>query len=91
MGAIANEHSLSSNFAIRLQIRQLETYQSRSKIFSDAQRNTTENALTDLYIYLIGTKFVETADTPAFRQTVVTLCQAVSFKNIKHLPNIPSK
>ena len=33
--------------------------------FDDVRRITTENALTDLYIYLFGTKIVETIDTTA--------------------------
>lgn len=32
--------------------------------------------------YLIGAKFIETIDTVAFPQNVVTLCRAVSFKVI---------
>ena len=40
--------------------------------FDDARRITTENALTDLYIYLFGTKIVETINTAAVRQTPVT-------------------
>ena len=55
--------------------------------FGDARRITAENVLTDLYIdlyiYLFGTKIVEMTDTAAARQTVVTLCCAVSFKAIK--------
>ena len=43
---------------------------------------TTENALTDLYRYLYGTKFVQAIDTATVRQTVVTLCCVVSFKAI---------
>ena len=49
----------------------------------DARRITKENALTDLYIYLFGTKIVETIDETAARQTAVTLCRAVLFKAIK--------
>ena len=52
---------------------------------------TTENGLTDLHVYLLGTKFVETIDTAAAPQTVVTLCRAASFKVIKQPPKIPSK
>ena len=48
--------------------------------FGDARRTTTGNALTDLYIYLFGTKIVETTDAAAARQTVVTLYGVVSFK-----------
>ena len=51
--------------------------------FGDARRITTENALTDLHIYLFGTKIVEKIDTAAARQIVMTLCRAVSFKAIK--------
>ena len=41
--------------------------------FGDARRITTKNTLTDLYIYLFGTKIVETINTAAAPQTVVTL------------------
>ena len=51
--------------------------------FDNVRRITTENALTDLYIYLFGTKIVETIDTTAVWQAVVTLYRAVSFKAIK--------
>ena len=47
------------------------------------ERIATENALTDLHIYLFGTKIVEKIDTAAARQIVVTLCRPVSFKAIK--------
>ena len=36
-----------------------------------------------MYIYLFGTKIVETIDTAAARQTALTLCRAVLFKAIK--------
>ena len=52
--------------------------------FADAQRITTENFLTDLYIYLFRTKIVEIIDPAAVPQTVVTLCRAVLFEAIKH-------
>ena len=48
-----------------------------------------ENAPTDLYIYLIGTKFMETVDTVAVRQTVVTLYRTVLFKVMEHSPKMP--
>ena len=51
--------------------------------FDDARRITIENALTDICIYLFRTKIVETIDTAAVRQTVVTMCRAVSFKAMK--------
>ena len=51
--------------------------------FGDARSINTENAPTDLYIYLFGAKFVETIDSTAVQQTVVTLRRAVSFKSIK--------
>ena len=51
--------------------------------FGDARRTTTGNALTDLYIYLFGTKIVETIDSAAAWQTVVTLCCAILFKVTK--------
>ena len=62
----------------------LETSEQNSN-FVDAQRITTESALTDLYIYLFGTKIVEMIDTANARWTVVTLCLAVLFKAIKQL------
>ena len=61
----------------------LRNLSEKNSDFRDARRVTTENALTDLYIYLFGTKIVETIDTAAVRQTLVTLCRAVSFKAIK--------
>ena len=43
-----------------------------SSNFGDARRITTENSVTVFYIYLFGNKIVETVDTAAARQTVVT-------------------
>ena len=57
--------------------------------FGNAQKITTENALTDLYIYLFGTKIIETIDMAAVQQTLLMLCHAVSFKAIN--PKMPSK
>ena len=48
--------------------------------FDDARRVTTENALTDLYIYPFGTKIVETINTAAVRQTPVTSGRATLSK-----------
>ena len=63
-------------------LRHLSKQNSNSN-FADARMITTKNALTDLYIYLFGTKFAETIDTIAVRQTVVTWCRAVLFRAIK--------
>ena len=43
----------------------------QSSNFGDTRRITTENAVTVFYIYLFGNK-IETVDTAAARQTVVT-------------------
>ena len=59
--------------------------------FGGVRRITTEIAHADLHIYLIGTKFVETIDTAAVRQTIKSLCRALLFKAIKQLPKMPSK
>ena len=55
--------------------------------FADAQRITTDNALTGLHTYLFRTKIVETIDPAAVRQTVVTLRRVVLFKAIKRRQN----
>ena len=89
---LMNKHqTLSPNFVVRLQIRKLNIYQRRIKVFDDAQRTTTKNALTDLYICLFGSKFVETIDTAAALQIVVTLCHTFLFKATKQPPKMRSK
>ena len=80
MGTTANEHTLSSNFAKSENLRHLSKQNSN---FRDAWRITTENAPTDLNIYLFGTKVVETIDMAVVQQTIVTLCCAILFKAIK--------
>ena len=80
MGNTGIEHTLSSNFAKSENLRHLSE---QNPNFGDARRITTENALTDLYIYLFGTKIFETIDTAGVQQTVVEFCRAVLFKAIK--------
>ena len=80
LGNTGIEHTLSSNFAKSENLRHLSEQNSN---FGDARRITTENALTDLYIYLSGTKIFETIDTAAVQQTVVKFCRAVLFRAIK--------
>ena len=41
-----------------------------------------------MHIYLFGTEFVETIDTAAVQQTVVTFYLAILFKAIKQLPKM---
>ena len=64
-----------------------DIYQSRIQIFCSYSKFkfwiTTEYAPTDLYIYLFGTKTVETIDMAVVQQTVVTLCCTILFKAIK--------
>ena len=87
MGTTANENMLLPNFAVWLEIRKLETFIiAEFKFLGNARRITTENALTDLYIYLFGTKFLEMTDTAAVWQTIVTLCCAVLFEAINNPP-----
>ena len=52
-----------SRFDYRYEI--LRHLSERNSNFADAERITTENALTDLHTYLFSTKIVETIDPAA--------------------------
>ena len=58
-----NEHLLLPNNAVWLQIKNLWYLPDQNSNFGGAQRVTTKNATTVLYLYLTGTKFIEMINT----------------------------
>ena len=54
---------LFPNDAVLQQMKNLRHLPNQNLNFGGARRVTTEKALKDLYIYLTGTKFIETINT----------------------------
>ena len=63
MGISSNKHMLFPNDAVLQQMKNLRHLPNQNLNFGGARRVTTEKALKDLYIYLTGTKFIETINT----------------------------
>ena len=85
MGVNFWNYSMSlPNFPVWLHIKKFATViRSEFKFWRYSKTITTSNAPTDLNICFIRTTFAKTIDMTATRQTVVTLCRAVSFKDRK--------
>ena len=63
LGTSTNEHTLLPNDAVSLQMKNLQHLSDQNANFGGNRTVITENALKDLYVYLNGTKFIETINT----------------------------
>ena len=61
-------NTLLPNDAVLIQMKNLRHVSDQNLNFGGARRVTTENALKGIYIYLTGTKFIETINTAVAQQ-----------------------